>query len=1085
MKNTLRSPLFSIFNFSIKLHKSPLVLLIFAVFLLGSYNAHAQLPQFDSFEAGFGNWNSGGSDSSREISTLLNGARLLRTRDNSGLSSSVFSNPIDLTSYPSVTIEFIYLPMSMESGENFFVEYDDGSGYTVVANYRSGIEFNNGTIYSTSITLDSGTYTFSTNSRFRIRCDASANDDLVYIDDINITSCISGSGIGTSIVGCPFVELGGLGLGSTSPPPVNCSVGETTIEATYLELGDTSSYSVESVPYSPPYQFSCLAERVSVGLDDTWSPIINLPFDFCFYDNTYNSIVIGSNGVISFDTSLANGSSGWRTTRNIPNIQNARDSSGNYFFGPSVFGAHHDVDPSIGGEIGYELITLDTGCQALIAAWSDVPMYYDNSILYSGMIVFYESTNVIEVYIREKNIDGGSPWNGGNASIGLQADSTTGIAAPGRNTNDPNWTTTDEAWRFVPAGPTITDLKWYEGSISAANEIIDPNDDNQITVSPTSSTTYYAEVTYTLCDGSMIVETNDTTVTTTGSKTWNGSISTDWNNANNWTPVGVPISSDCITIPSTVNDPIMSGVTVGVGYNLEIEDGATLTEQSNASLTIEDVIVIESNGDLEVQDSASVIQITDVVTNENTGTARVQREVSGINTLDYVYWSSPVNVFDVEDISPSTSSFYIYNWSPTVANGTSGQHGTWINTSENMTPGRGYIVRGLVGNAISDTAEFEGTMNNGQISYPISRGSYTGADYAGIGNTATSEDDNWNLLGNPYPSAISLDDFVTANPAIDGTLYFWRHLNLASNAVNDPFYENYIYNYTDNDYLSANSLGSTPAGFNGYIASGQGFFALMLDSASTPNTVSFSNTMRGVYSNDGFYRDASSGPEDKHRIWLDLIGEDNTALPILVGFADGATNGIDRLYDGFSINKSENQFYSLLSDQKLTIQGKALPFEDSEIIPLGYKTSNSGSFTLTINKLDGLFESTRQDIYLEDTELNIIHDLRANPYIFISDAGTFDDRFVLRFNAVTLSTTDHDILANVHIRSINNSIDATSALSEIKTFELFDITGRQIHKNLNVDNTKYSYQTSHLSTGPYFVQLALANGSTVTKKLIL
>ena len=150
-------------------------------------------------------------------------------------------------------------------------------------------------------------------------------------------------------------------------------------------------YTVESIPYSPPFQFGCLDNPVSVNLDDVWSPVINLPFDFCFYDNTYDSFVIGSNGVISFDTSLANGPSGWYNHLEIFLVQLMQmivETA--YYFGPSIYGVHHDVDPSIGGEIGYQLITLDTGCQALVAAWSDVPMYYDNSILYTGMIVFYE-----------------------------------------------------------------------------------------------------------------------------------------------------------------------------------------------------------------------------------------------------------------------------------------------------------------------------------------------------------------------------------------------------------------------------------------------------------------------------------------------------------------------------------------------------------------------------------------------------------------------------------------------------------------------------------------------------------------------
>jgi len=694
-----------------------------------------------------------------------------------------------------------------------------------------------------------------------------------------VEQCSPSTDLGTSTVGCPFINVGGVGLGTTAPPPVDCAVGEVTIEATYLELGDTSSYSVEPIAYNPPFQFGCLANPVSVNLDDIWSPVVNLPFDFCFYDNTYNSVVIGSNGVISFDTSLANGPMGYHNVNNIPTTFNAF-GGGAFSFGPSIYGVHHDVDPSIGGEIGYQLITLDSGCQALVAAWADVPMFLDNSILYSGMMVFYENTNIIEVYVKEKNIDGshsgyGGPWNFGNAAIGLQANPSEGISAPGRNTNDPNWTATEEAWRFVPNGTSITELKWYEGSVSAANEIIDPDNNGQISVSPSSPTTYIAEVTYTLCDGSTVVESSSTTAEIIGNKTWNGSVSTAWENANNWTPVGVPVPADCITIPNTANDPIMLGSTNGFGYNLVIEDGATFTQQPSSSLTIEDFVRIEPNGSFYVENDACLIQINDVTTNNNLGEANIQRHVTSVNNFDYVYWSSPVEGFDVENISPGTPSYAIFDWTPTVANGTIGQHGTWNNTTEDMIPGKGYIVRGLIGNSIANTAEFTGVLNNGQISYPISRGTWTGADYPGIGNMATAEDDNWNLIGNPYPSSISLNDFVSANPAIDGTLYFWRHLNAANSAIDNPFFEDYVYSYNENDYIAANSMGSSPPGFNDYIASGQGFFAFMLDSAPSPNTVNFSNTMRGLYANNGFYRNAAN-TEDKHRIWLDLIDENNT-----------------------------------------------------------------------------------------------------------------------------------------------------------------------------------------------------------------
>jgi hypothetical protein len=1209
MKNPLHSPLFRIFNLCVKLNTKAFVLLLFGA-LLFSNSSHAQLPLFDDFESGWGNWNDGGNDCVRNNNTLLGGNWNIRLRDNSGVASSMTSDPINFTSYGQINIRLNFYITGYENGENFFIQYSSGGGYADnLAVYTVGTNVNNNRYYTTTLTMTPADYTFGVNSRIRIRSNGSDNSDRVYIDNISIigypipandecsnaislstnTSCVTTDGTtlgatqsqsgcsgtadddvwysfvatntehtirvagsslqdpvfqvfngscagsslvcedsfggttpetstltgltigntyfirvysyssnvrtrgtfticisepcspssatGTTALACPSVDAGSVSA-SGLDPTIQCSDGGTELIANYLDLGETTSYEVQSIPYAPPFQFNCLANPVSVNIDDRWSDPISLPFDFCFYGSTYNSCVVGSNGVISFDTSLANGYSGWSISQNIPNINNA---SGRYY-GPSIYGVHHDVDPSVGGEIGYQLITLDTGCQALVAAWSDVPMYQDNSLLYSGMIVFYEDTNVIEVYVKEKRID--VTWNGGNAAIGLQEDDTNGITAPGRNSLSGNWSANNEAWRFTPNGASITDLKWFEGSISAANEIIDPNDDGIITVDPASTISYFAEVTYTLCNGSTIIESDETIVTVEGNKTWNGSVSTAWENPNNWTPFGVPDATDCITIPNTANDPIMLGTTDGLGYNLSIEDGALLTQESNSSLTIEDDITIAVNGDLEIRDSANVIQIIDVATNKNSGSARVQRKVDGVNYLDYVYWSSPVDIFDVENISPSSPSAYIYNWESTIANGTAGQHGTWINTTENMTPGKGYIVRGLIGTTIANTAEFSGTINNGKISYPISRGSYTGADYMGIGNTATAEDDNWNLLGNPYPSAISLKDFVDANPAIDGTLYFWRHLNAASNAIDNPFYENFVYNYNDSDYIAANSFGSSPSGFNDYIASGQGFFALMLDSAVTPNAVIFDNTMRGVYANDGFYRNASN-TQNKHRIWLDLVGENNTALSILVGFADGATDNMDRLYDGISINESNNQFYSVLSDHKLTIQAKALPFEDSKTIALGYKSSNAGSLSMTINQLDGLFEDSNQGIYLEDKELNIIHDLRANPYSFTTESGTFNERFVLRFNNTTLNIKDQDIRSNVIIRSLNNSIDATSSLSIIKTFEVFDITGRTIHKNINVNNSSYIFETNELSEGTYIVQVLLANGAIVSKKVII
>ncbi|WP_418636995.1 GEVED domain-containing protein, partial [Winogradskyella sp.] len=491
------------------------------------------------------------------------------TNNNSGYSTNGYGNftNLSVSQYRGATV-------------NFYGNFRDGSwqydgfGVGIWVDFNNDGDFNdagetifNGGYYdpvNSSFTIPTGTAPGDYQMRIVINwntgnpswCSSSfigeAEDYTLTV--LDIVTCTPSDGLGTTSLACPSVNAGGLGLSGADPDPINCSVGNntTTLEATYLDLGDTSTYNVESIPYAPPFQFSCLENPVSVNDDDVWSPEIDLPFDFCFFGNTYDSCVIGSNGVISFDSSLASGPTGWRTIYNIPTYQNA---SG-YYYGPSIHGVHHDVDPSVGGEIGYQLITLDTGCRALVAAWSDVPMYDDNSLLYTGMIVFYEDTNIIEVYVKEKRTL--NAWNDGNATIGLQANGTTAVVAPNRNARDANWVAFDEAWRFVPAGPSITTLKWYKDAISPANEIDDPDNDGIITVTPTETTTYYSEVTYDLCSGSSIVEIDTATITLTGDKVWDGSESSDWNNPNNWTPAGVPVITDCIVIPVTANKPVIT-----------------------------------------------------------------------------------------------------------------------------------------------------------------------------------------------------------------------------------------------------------------------------------------------------------------------------------------------------------------------------------------------------------------------------------------------------------------------------------------------------------------------------------------------
>ncbi|QHI38349.1 hypothetical protein IMCC3317_37400 [Kordia antarctica] len=585
----------------------------------------------------------------------------------------------------------------------------------------------------------------------------------------------------------------------------------------------------------------------------------------------------------------------------------------------------------------------------------------------------------------------------------------------------------------------------------------------------------------------------------------------NWGVASNWAQELVPTSDDCVIIKENglALDTRVPASEIGLAKNLTIKNGGHLEMESLSALTVTDWIRVESGGSLNINDSANLVQITDVTSNNNSGDINMHRTVSGVNDLDYVYWSTAVEGFDVTNISPGTQPYLIYQWNPTVSGNGIGNYGEWQNASGAMELGNGYIIRGISGTSEANTAEFVGRPNNGIINTTVTRGTYAGVDYPGPGDTeVTALDDNWNLVGNPYPSAISADAFIVRNAAIitdntspatiTGTVYLWRHLSVPSDAYADPFYNNYLYNYNEKDYIQYNSTGSNPFGFNGYIAAGQAFFVLMDDAAPTTSTIEFNNSMRdATYSNSQFYRlDGyvnTEQPEnvettntiEKHRIWLDIITSDNTASSTLIGYLTGATNNKDRLYDGDNLSEALTHMYSLVDDEKLAIQGRALPFQDTDKVPLGVNIGENGNYSIAINALDGLFENTNQAIYLEDLYTNTIHDLRVLPYSFYSEKGIFEDRFVLKYtdNSI-LAVSEFEVNTGIIIATNNNQIKVHSQNSQIEGISVYNILGKRLVDLKDVHQDTYNIINLKQTYSALIVKVILRNGKQKIQKVI-
>ncbi|MEL6864603.1 MAG: S8 family serine peptidase [Bacteroidota bacterium] len=225
------------------------------------------------FETGFDGWADGGSDCARyNGSRSWEGSYSIRIRDNSGVASSMTSPSYNLAGLGSVEISFYFYPNSMENGEDFWVRYNDGSGWQTVATYASGTSFTNNSFYSATVTLDAASFNLTDGAQFRFQCDASANADRIYIDEVVVTgSAVSGSAVG------PIVTIEEI--------PVLQTFGEEDIEEEDIKLFPNPASGLVSVSIAEEIKqiiiFSIqgkeMFRRTYEGMDQTNIDVSQLP----------------------------------------------------------------------------------------------------------------------------------------------------------------------------------------------------------------------------------------------------------------------------------------------------------------------------------------------------------------------------------------------------------------------------------------------------------------------------------------------------------------------------------------------------------------------------------------------------------------------------------------------------------------------------------------------------------------------------------------------------------------------------------------------------------------------------------------
>lgn len=537
----------------------------------------------------------------------------------------------------------------------------------------------------------------------------------------------------------------------------------------------------------------------------------------------------------------------------------------------------------------------------------------------------------------------------------------------------------------------IDNIQLGTGSfVSGYNDFAANAGTSQTVTGLSPNTTYYYRV-RAVGGSSTSANSNVISVTTGAIKT---TMETgDWNSIT-WSPAGAPSPIDDVIINHAVN---IAG------------------QASCNNLTI-------GTGSLTIANGGSFIPTGTV-----TGNVTAIRNIAGLN--QYHFLSSPISNAALGDIFPAGDVFNIYmrSYNETTGN--------WVNLEipANMTSGAGYS---FFMDIASTTATFTGTLNNSNISPVVSNS----------GNSGNLNYDGWNLLGNPFASAIQ-----------------WGLGNWALTNIN-----NEVHVWSNGVYLSyAGRAGSLT---DGIIPAQQGFFVKA--NASGPSITI--PTAARLHSSQGFYKNNIAD-----LLRLDVSGSTNYSDATFVRFSEDATEGFDAAFDAHKLDNDADapMLYTMNAEKRFSINTLRSASETPEI-PVYFKAGTNGDYTITAS---GIESFSNRIIYLTDNLTGLRHDLRQNPvYAFSAAAGDDANRFKLSFATVGIEEPSG---LNIGVYAAGSQIRLVLPELMKGRVNISNLSGQLLYSQNFNGSGELGIGASY-PAGVYLVTVISANGSTTRKVFV-
>ncbi len=569
-------------------------------------------------------------------------------------------------------------------------------------------------------------------------------------------------------------------------------------------------------------------------------------------------------------------------------------------------------------------------------------------------------------------------------------------------------------WTYDGNGGTLTIGTYGDIAIPARNGAGNEFSFNAYNLSPGTNYIVYCVSSSDFTTATSIEQTSPTTIPFTTNIyipeiTWLGGESSDWTDNNNWSQAYEKNAN--ITIPGDVTFHAALTGTDTIN-NLTILAGGQMIISSGSSLHILGDLILNSTA----TDNADLATMGDI-TFEPTAQVYIYQKISSSNRSYFI--SCPVENLTFGDIGTNLNKYYWDN-----------NTGTWGTCSDatSLEIGKGYVVDGTVQNLL-----FNGQIYTNDLFLTLNQGS----------------SDGWNLIGNPYSSAINFDQVILSNQMEES---YNIYLNISS------------------AYGSYNSaLGSGTNGVTKEIPSNHAFW-VRVTPTETSGTLTFTNACKSIFDNSYLKAAAPVYPQ------LKLAGVNSTYKDeMIIAFNDAEEITDPTRFNTTKYFSSTTNYAELfISDgnSKRSIYGVSSLKQDDAIVPLSIKIPSDGTFSIERISLSNFDENV--EIYLEDLEdINnpIVTDLRlVKTYSFTATSGTIANRFQIRFiPGISTNINDEDFeKSKVNIYGNKNAISIVNLDSKQNLISIYTITGELISE----EHTKSSsYSKAITSSGIYIVKI--------------